>query len=121
MRRDACHFEDAIAEDTLIGQVMNGVDRGGIGKEGIIAIDSMHPVRNDARVPVVTVNDVWRPVQSSHRFERGPAKEDETLTIIGIAIDVLAIKIARGVDHVDRYALTYAALAYTHRVAEIRH
>src|SRR6266436_4928268 len=71
---DASHFQDAVAENPLVGEVMDGIDGGGAGKEGIIAINGMHPVGYNAGLPIVAVYDIGRPVECAHRFESGPAK-----------------------------------------------
>src|SRR5713101_8946850 len=90
---------------------MNCIGRGCVGKERIIAINSMHPVRNDAGLPIITMYDIRSPVKCAHRFKCSAAEQDETLTIISVAVDILTIKIARGIDHIDRYPLTNCALA----------
>ena len=113
-RGDARHFEDTVAKDALIGQVMDGVGGGGFGEERVVVIDGMHPVGNNARLPIITMDDIGRPVQGTHRFKRGAAEEDESFSIIGIAVDVFAIKVAGGINHVNGYALTDASLEYAH-------
>src|SRR5579883_893552 len=119
--RDAGDLKDAIAEDALIGQIMNGIDGGSIGKKGIVMVDGMHPVRDYAGMPVVAVNDIRRPVQCAHCLQRAAAENDKTFPIIGIAIDVLAIKVARRVDHIDGNLIANRPLQYTDRNLEAVH
>src|SRR5579875_2464104 len=52
------HFEDAIAKDAVISQIMDGIDGGGPPIKRVVAIDSVHPIRHNAGVPVVAVNNI---------------------------------------------------------------
>src|SRR6266571_1484772 len=115
------NLQNAIAEDALVGKIVDSID-GGTGRiEGVLMVDSMQPIRHNTRMPVIAVDNIWRPVQGTHCFERGTAKQDETLSIIGIAVDILSFKITRGVNHVDWNSITYCALAHTHLDVEICH
>src|SRR5450759_1737654 len=100
MSGDTSHLQDAVAKNTLIGQVMDGIYGGSSGIEGIIVVDSVHPIWHNAGVPIMTVDNIRSPVQCPHCFQNAPAEQDETLAVICIAIDVLALKIARGINHI---------------------
>ncbi len=94
---------------------------GGIRKEGIITENGMRPIWDDTRVPIITVDNIRRPIQRTHCFQRSTAKEDEPLPIIGIAVDILAIKVARRIDHIDRNAIADRTLPYSSLFAKAVH
>src|SRR5262249_9699577 len=47
------NLQDTQAKNTLVSEVMYRIHGGGIGKEGIVAEDGMHPVWDDTRVPII--------------------------------------------------------------------
>src|SRR6266700_2673052 len=103
-------LQDTQAKNTLVGEVMYCIHSGGIGKEGIVAEDGMHPVWYDTRVPIIAVDNIRCPIQRSHCFQRSAAKQDEPLSISGITVDILTIEVARCIDHIDWNAITNSTL-----------
>src|SRR5258708_34927249 len=51
--RNAGHFQDAVAENPLVGKIMDGIDGGGAGREGSIAGNGIDAVGHKAGLTVV--------------------------------------------------------------------
>src|SRR5215472_10065395 len=115
------NLQDTQAKNPLVGEVMYRIHGGGIGKEGILAEDGMHPVWYDTRVPIIAVDNIRRPIQRPHCFQSSTAKQDEPLSIISITIDILTIEVARRIDHIDRNAITDRTLPDSGLVAKAIH
>src|SRR5579883_1183033 len=106
----ASYFKDTPAKDTLVGEIMNGIYRSRPRKERIVVIDCMHPVGHNARLPIVAVNYVRCPAKRAYRLKRGETEEDEAFAIVGVAINILALKIARCLNEIHGNILTNSAL-----------
>src|SRR5260370_13889775 len=66
---NASHFQDAVAENPLVGKIMDGIDGGGAGKEGIIPVNGMRPIGHNAGLPIVSRDDIAKPVVLAHCFD----------------------------------------------------
>ncbi len=121
---NAGDLQHPIAKDALIGQVVDGVDRGRLGKEGVISVDGLHPIGHDGRVPVVAMDDVRSPIHLLEHLDRGPTEKDEPFGIVGIHVDALTVVVLGAVHHIDGHVLAdgalqdarrFGALVYRHR------
>src|SRR5205085_2829207 len=77
--------------------------------------------RHNAGVPGITMHNIRRPLHRAHSFQSRPAKENKTLSIISIAINIFAIKIARSINHIDGNILTDVSLTNANRNSEAAH
>ena len=111
----------AILKPIKIGQVVDSVDRGRLGKEGVISVNGLHPVGHDGRMPVVAMNDVWLPIHLLEHLDGGPAEKDEPFGVVGIHVDALAIVILGAVHHIDRHLLADGALQDARRFGALFH
>src|SRR5437667_11780037 len=121
MSGNTCNLQDAIAENPLIGQIVNGIHRGSLSIERIIVINSMHPIGHNARMPIMAVDNIRRPIQEPQCLQNTATEQDEALAIICIAIDILALKIARRVNHIDRNRISNGTSSYSDRHLKTTH
>src|SRR5262249_38288573 len=112
---DACDLQNTVAEDTLVGQVVDGEDRCCVGEVWVIAVERLEPIGYDTGMPVVTVEDVGRPRDGAGVFEGGAAEEDEALTIVGIAVELFAQEGARRIHEEKTDAVTDWRLQHIYR------
>src|SRR5262249_36311080 len=116
LRGDARDFQDAVAKDALIGQVVDGEDRCRPGELRVVAVERLRPVGDDARVPVVAVHYVRRPADSTGIFQGRAAEEDKALALIRIAVNLFALKVARRVHEEKANTTTGWRFQYVHRL-----
>ena len=64
-------------------------------------VDSMHPIWYNTGMPIMTMDDIGRPIQGTHASRIARQNKNKTFAIISIAIDIFALKKARGIDHID--------------------
>src|SRR2546429_9872646 len=121
MSGNTCNLQDAIAENPLIGQIVNGIHRGSLSIERIIVINSMHPIGHNTRMPIMAMDNIRRPIEEPQCFQNTATEQDEALAIICIAINILALKIARRVNHIDRNRISNGASPYADRHLKITH
>jgi hypothetical protein len=81
---------------------MDREDGGGPEKERVVLVDGMQPVRDNGRVPIVAVDDIRRPAETPGHLQSRPAKEEEALAVVWIAVYAVSIEVIGAVDHVDR-------------------
>src|SRR5260370_37825768 len=72
----------------------------------------MHPMRENPRLPVVAVDHIRGPAKHAHSLQGCLAEEDKTFAIVSIAINIIALKIAWGINKIDRDIFANGSLEY---------
>src|SRR5262245_14229043 len=83
--------EDVLAYNTLVLEIMQRVTNARM-RHAQMLIHLVKQHRHKARLPVVTVNDIWMLTALEHELQRGAAKEREALVVVVVAVKDVAIE-----------------------------
>jgi len=91
----------------------------GTGKKGITPKVATQVNRNQAGLPVMSMDDIRSKADLPGKLQGGPAKQAETLGIVRVVHTMLSVKLGTVVkfcmiDEVDRNAVTFS-----HAVADL--
>src|SRR5210317_1710430 len=92
---------------------MDAEEAAGTGEKGVTPEVPVQINRDQAGLPVMSVDDIRSKADLPSKLQGGPAEQAETLGIVGIilspfAIEPLAVVKLREVQEVDRHALVLA-------------
>lgn len=91
---------DILREDALILEIMDGVERADLLVALIALMLELQQHIDEARMPVVRVDDIRPEVHGRQQVEHGAAEEREALGIIAVAVEALATEVLLVVDEV---------------------
>ncbi|MBM2813090.1 MAG: hypothetical protein HW416_3849 [Chloroflexi bacterium] len=63
----------------------------------------MQPVRNRGCVPVIAVDDIWRPTKSVDDLQGGPTEVHESIGVVRKAVNRIAAEESSALDQVNRH------------------
>ena len=97
------------AEDALVGQIVYCVDGGRVREEGIVAVHGAHPVGDHGGVPIVAMQDIGLPHDLLAQLQPSAAEEEESLRVVGLHVDAIAVVETRVLHKVHGHALPEGA------------
>ena len=91
---------DILREDALVLEVVDGVERADLLVALIALMLDLQQHIDEARMPIIRVDDIWPEVHGRQQVEHGAAEEREALCIIAVAVEAFATEVLLVVDEV---------------------